>query len=77
LENQDKLGALIVWIAKLDQTIADKEARDYFLGHAKNWLGDVERRVPGAEFILPLIEQQLTRAQDAVSKYGPNVRIIG
>jgi len=78
VETQDKLGALKAWAARLDQTIVDKEAKDYFLGLAKSWLGDVERGlVPGAELMLAIIEKELARVQDAVSKYGPNLRIIG
>jgi len=75
----DKLAELKARAAKLDRTIVDKDAKDYFLRLANNWLGDVERKVaPGAEIImLPLIEQQLAHAEDAVSKYGPNLRIIG
>ncbi len=75
----DKLAELKARAAKLDETILDKDAKDYLLRLARNWLGDVERRVaPGIEIVmLPLIEQQLKNAEDAVSKYGPNLRIFG
>jgi hypothetical protein len=78
MESQDKLGALKAWVAKLEETIADKDAREHFLKLPKNWLDDVERKVvPGVEHILPIVEQLLERAQEAVYKYGPNLRIIG
>ena len=75
----NKLAELKARAAKLDETIVDKDAKDYFLRLPMNWLGDVERRVaPGSEIVmLPLIEQQLKNAEDAVSKYGPNLRIFG
>jgi hypothetical protein len=78
VESQNKLSALKAWAAKLDETIVDKEAKDHFLKLPKYWLGDVERKVvPGVEHILPIIEQLLERAQEAVYKYGPNLRIVG
>lgn len=74
----DKLAELKAWAAKLEQTILDEDAKDYFLKLPKFWLQDVERKVaPGVEFMLPIIEKELQRAQDAVSKYGPNLRIVG
>lgn len=76
--SQDKLAELKAWVTKLEETIVDKDARDHFLKVPKHWLGDVERKVvPGVEEILPRIEQLLERAQEAVYKYGPNLRIIG
>ncbi len=76
--SQDKLAALKAWAMKLEETIVDKDARDHFLKVPKNWLDDVERKVvPGVEHILPMVEQLLERAQEAVYKYGPNLRIIG
>jgi hypothetical protein len=75
----DKLADLKARAAKLDATIVDKDAKDYLLRLAKNWLGDVERKVaPGIETVmLPLIEQQLKNTEEAVAKYGPNVCIVG
>jgi len=74
----DKLGELKARVAELEATIIDKDTREYFLQLPKNWLDDVERKVaPSVEMMLPLIEQQLAQAEDAVSKYGPDVRIIG
>jgi hypothetical protein len=76
--SQDKLAELRAWVAKLEETIVDADAREHFLKLPKNWLDDVERKVvPGVEYILPRIEQLLERAQEAVYKYGPNLRIIG
>jgi|HubBroStandDraft_6_1064221.scaffolds.fasta_scaffold465670_1 hypothetical protein len=76
--SQEKLEALKAWATKLEETIVDKDARDHFLKLPKHWLDDVERKVgPGVEEILPRIEQLLERAQEAVYKYGPNLRIIG
>jgi hypothetical protein len=76
--SQEKLEALKAWVTKLEETIVDKDAREYFLKLPKHWLDDVERKVaPGVEEILPRIEQLLERAQEAVYKYGPNLRIIG
>jgi len=74
----NKLAELKAWAAKLEQTIVDKDARDYFLKLPKFWLEDAERKIaPNAEFLLLVIEKELQRAQDAVSKYGPNLRIVG
>lgn len=74
----DKLRELKARVAKLEATIIDKDTREYFLQLPRNWLDDVERNVsPGAEVMLPLIEQQLAQVEDAVSKYGPDLRIIG
>jgi hypothetical protein len=76
--SQEKLAELKAWAAKLEETIVDKDARDHFLKLPKYWLDDVEKKVvPGVEYILPRIEQLLERAQEAVYKYGPNLRIIG
>lgn len=74
----DKLAELKEWAAKLEQMIVDKDARDYFLELPKSWLHDAERKIaPNAEFMLLVIEKELQRAQDAVSRYGPNLRIVG
>jgi hypothetical protein len=76
--SQEKLAELKAWATKLEETIVDKDARDHFLKLPKHWLDDVERKVvPGVEEILPRIEQLLERVQEAVYKYGPNLRIIG
>lgn len=74
----DRVTYLKAWLAKLEVTIKDKETRDYLLRLAKNWLEDVERKVaPGVEAVLPIIEQELQRVQDAVNKYGPNIQLRG
>lgn len=63
---------------KLDTTILDKDAKDFFLRLPKLWLGDIERKsAPGAEILLSWIELQLTFAEEAIAKYGPNMRIVG
>ncbi len=74
-----ELAMLKARAAKLEQTIVDKDAKDYLLRLANNWLVDVERKVaPGIETVmLPLIDQQLRNAEDLVAKYGPKLRIIG
>jgi hypothetical protein len=78
VENENKLATLKAWAAKLDETIVDKDAKKYSLKLPKYWLDEVERKVvPGVEFMLPIIEKELQRAEDAVSQYGPNLRIIG
>jgi hypothetical protein len=76
--SQEKLSELKAWVAKLEGTIVDADAREHFLKVPKFWLDDVERQMaPGMEYLLPRIEQLLERAQEAVYKYGPNLRIIG
>ncbi len=76
--NQSKLASLKAWASKLEETIVDKDAKDHFLKLPKHWLDDVEKKVvPSVEHILPMVEQLLERAQEAVYKYGPNLRIIG
>jgi DNA-binding NarL/FixJ family response regulator len=73
---QEKLETLNAWVTRLEAEMHDEEARRYFLELPKHWLGDVERRaLPGLAIMLPLIEQQLERAQDAVNKYGSGVRM--
>ena len=73
----DKLETLKAWVTRLETQMRDEEARRYFLELPKHWLGDVERRAaPRLAIMLPLIEQQLERAQDAVNKYGSGVRIL-
>jgi hypothetical protein len=75
----DLLASLKTRLAKLEQTILDKDAKDHFLHPAKNWLDEIERKVaPGTESVmLPLIEEQLRKAEILVIKYGPNLRITG
>lgn len=76
---RDLLASLKARLAKLDQAIVDKDAKDYLLRLARNWLDDVERGVaPGTESVmLPLIEQQLRNAEDLVARYGSNIRVVG
>lgn len=78
MEDQNKLAKLKAWARKLDEEIVDQDAKEYFLKLSKFWLDDVERKgVSGLELMFPIIEKELQRAQEAVSKYGPNLRIIG
>ena len=74
---RNKLETLKAWVTRLETEMRDEEARRYFLELPKHWLGDVERgALPGSAIMLPLIEQQLERAQEAVNKYGSGVRIV-
>jgi hypothetical protein len=78
VRQSDKLAELKARVAKLEQIIADKDAKDHFLRLPNDWLHDAERKVmPGIEKILPLIEQLLTEVEVTVAKYGPSVHIIG
>jgi hypothetical protein len=82
---QLRLSAMKNLVAELDTTIIDRDAKDYLLGLTKNWLGDVERflkekkqwQIEAAGFMLTLTERQLVKAQQLVSKYGANLRVIG
>jgi hypothetical protein len=74
----EKLNELKARSAKLEQTIADADAKHHLLQIVKHWLEDVEHKVtPGLEHMLPLIEQQVARVEVLVAKYGPNLRISG
>ena len=74
---RDKLETLKAWVTRLETEMHDEETRRYFLELPKHWLGNVERRaVSGLAIMLPFIEQQLERVQDAVNKYGAGVRIV-
>jgi bifunctional pyridoxal-dependent enzyme with beta-cystathionase and maltose regulon repressor activities len=73
-----KLAELKERAAKLDQAIADKDARDHLLRIPKSWLADVEGEVAhDVEVMLPLIEQLLDQVEVTVAKYGPFLRIVG
>jgi hypothetical protein len=80
---QIRLAATKVLASQLDKTIADKEAKQYFLGPAVTWLGDIERnlmpqkQLQAAGLMLAIIENQLESAQRMVLKYGPNIHIVG
>jgi len=82
---QVRLAAMKELFSELDKTIEDQEAKDYFLGLAKNWLGDVESllkqteqwRVEAASFTLTLAERHLLKVKQAIAKYGPKICIIG
>ena len=78
MDYQNKIAELKARLAKLDEVIVDKDVKEFLLRIPKMWLDDVERKVvPGIEFILPTIEKHLARAEDAVKKFGPNLRIVG
>ena len=73
-----KLTELKERAAKLEQTIADQDARDHLLRIPKTWLADVEGKVAhDFEMMLPLIEQLLEQVEVTVAKYGPFLRIVG
>jgi hypothetical protein len=74
-----EIALLKARIAKLEQAIADRDAKDYLLRLPTYWLGDVERKVaPGIETVmLQIIDRELKNAEEFVAKYGPNLRIIG
>jgi hypothetical protein len=73
-----KLTELKERAAKLEQTIADQDARDHLLRIPKTWLADVEGKVAhDVEMMLPLIEQLLEQVEVTVAKYGPFLRIVG
>jgi hypothetical protein len=82
---QVRLAALKELFSELDRTIEDQEAKDYFLSLAKLWLGDVERllkqteqwKIEAASFTLTQVERHLLKAKQAVTKYGPKIRIYG
>jgi hypothetical protein len=73
-----KLAELKERAAKLDQTIADKDARDHLLRVPKTWLANAEGEVArDVDMMLPLIEQLLDQVEVTVAKYGPFLRIVG
>jgi len=67
---------------KLEKTILQDDVKEHFLSFAKKNLDELERywiqhgpkQIAGV--MLPLIAEQLARAEVAVAKYGPTIRII-
>ncbi len=80
-----RLDAMKSVLSALDGTIANAEAKEYFLSAPKNHLRECEvfladstnQTVGIAGFALTLAEQQLVAVQKLVSKYGPNIKIVG
>jgi hypothetical protein len=71
-------------IKKLETLIADEESRTYFVDLAKRTLSDAlnfynssPSRLPEFMVALSISERLVQRAETAVSKYGPNLKIIG
>jgi len=71
-------------IKKLETLIADEESRTYFVDLAKRTLSDAlnfynssPSRLPEFMIALSISERLVKRAETAVSKYGPNLKIIG
>jgi hypothetical protein len=73
MQTQDKLAELKARARKLDETIVDKDAKEFLLRLVRSFLESPEI----ASVMLPVIEQQLAKVEDAVSKNGPNLRIVG
>jgi len=83
----DKNGLVISQLAEririLEAKIADTETRNYFLDLAKKTLIDATSfnrsdppRLPEFMYALSASESLIQRAQTAVSKYGPKLKII-
>jgi hypothetical protein len=71
-------------IKKLETLIADEESRTYFVDLAKRTLSDASNfysssppRLPEFMVALSISERLVQRAETAVSKHGPNLKIIG
>jgi hypothetical protein len=69
-------------LEKLENTIVHDDVREHFLSFAKKNLDELDRywiqHGPKqiVDVMLPLISEQLARAELAVAKYGPTIRII-
>ena len=69
-------------LEKLEQTIVHADVKDHLLSFAKKNLDELERswiqHGPKhiADVMLPLIEEQVARAEVAVARYGPTIRMI-
>jgi hypothetical protein len=67
---------------KLEKTIVQDDVKEHFLSFAKKNLDELERywiqHGPKqiADVMLPMIAEQVARAEVAVTKYGPTIRII-
>ena len=83
----DKNGLVMAQLAEririLEAKIADADTRNYFLDLAKKTLTDAMSfnrsdppRLPEFMFALSISESLIQRAETAVSKYGPKLKII-
>jgi len=68
----------------LESLISNEESRAYFVDLAKRTLSDAVNfydsspsRLPEFMVALSISERLVQRAETAVSKYGPNLKIIG
>jgi len=82
-EFENRLRVLKDLVFQLEETIVDKESKDILLRLASNSLSDVEScllprgQFDGVELTLALVEKQLLHARALISKYGPNLRVVG
>jgi hypothetical protein len=83
----DKNSLVIAQLAErvriLEAKIADTDTKNYFLDLAKKTLTDAVSfnrsnppRLPEFMFALSISERLIQRAENAVSKYGPKLKII-
>ena len=82
MNHEEVAKALRARLEKLEQTIVHTDVKDHFLSFAKKNLDELERHwiqhgpKQIVDVMLPLIEEQVARAEVAVAKYGPTIRII-
>lgn len=87
MTTSDKNGLVIAQLAErvriLEAKITHTETRNYFLDLAKKTLTDAmgfnrsdPPRLPEFMFALSISESLIQRAETAVSKYGPKLKII-
>src|SRR6266481_8398705 len=82
MNHEEVAKGLRARLEKLEQTIVHADVKDHFLSFAKKNLDELERswiqHGPKhiADVMLPLIEEQVARAEVAVAKYGPTIRMI-
>jgi hypothetical protein len=82
MDHEQVAKSLRARLEKLEQTIVHADVKDHLLAFAKKNLDELERswiqHGPKhiADVMLPLIEEQVARAEVAVAKYGPTIRMI-
>jgi hypothetical protein len=82
MDHEQVAKGLRARLEKLEETIVHADVKDHFLSFAKKNLDELERswiqHGPKhiADVMLPLIEEQVARAEVAVAKYGPTIRMI-
>jgi hypothetical protein len=82
MDHEQVAKGLRARLEKLEETIVHADVKDHFLSFAKKNLDELERswiqHGPKhiADAMLPLIEEQVARAEVAVAKYGPTIRMI-